>query len=457
MSLSPRLADDLLRNRDALQSNLAEWLLGIAKEFEVAKQKMTGEVAQMSTELQEYANGLLVNAKVDGTSELESFRGQVKKMLERHLDALQDSFEITVEAGRDNIHKLTEKLCVETTDELELLKKRALANLNQRLISEIEETEKYVADRMDLIREHGTHVVDGVVKDLEKDLRNSAKDVVGQLELTIQSTRQKLETSMGIELKSQYDVLLNAAKRNLDNLLSQKVIEFSGQATAMVHDLSSVLKREMERKLIAARQECNLLTDAATRELQQQLAQMNEEIVSGLASTRTMLSELEEIRKRESRLRAVLVDIQKKVDTKSSNIRELEEAFTSQVVTAEQTLQNINTLVSKTENEVTGLEERAKTALQRARITIEKQIPARTAQLIAQGRSQAFLEAKTEATTAIHLVLRGLYAELRTVEREVYQQLELVKRQLKSQEVALRSTAKSGGESLIEWLQSQWS
>ncbi|MFH0847942.1 MAG: hypothetical protein V1857_00380 [archaeon] len=474
MSVSESLE---LSQRAVLRAGLTDWLAGVANEFEASKQKMVNNMAEVSTGLQQTLSEISSTAKSEVASELANFHEHLEKEMELQFGSLRGDVESIAKVKRDELMEIVEKLHTSTVDELQILKKNALAELSQHLSEKIESTKSSVAtstenagrlaeSKVAVIVQQGEVVVNEAIEGLEKDLKGRIRHVSDDLDRRIQTTRQKLETTADIELRTKWSKDVEVAKRDLSKSLDMKIAEFSEQAKSIVQDLSSTLRDNAGRRATESHEELEDVAKGTAKELQERLAKIGEELtLSHLTNARAVVKELKRLNEKQGQIQGILSEASSRVEqlkamvsARSAYVTRLEEQFKDHMATAEQTFRDIDDFVARVEKTMGDLEQRAETTFQHAKTMIEQQVPEETRWAIAKGRSQVILQSKAETAREIHLSLRSLYAELQIVEKEIREKIENIKRTAEDQKEAIVATAQySGNESLSQWVKSKLS
>jgi gas vesicle protein len=254
---------------------------------------------------------------------------------------------------------------------------------------------------------------------------------------------------------------LKIVKQDLNKALNATVADFSEQARSIVRSLSCGLREDGEKTAEEARREFDVVVKGAAKELQNDLSRMREEVMrSHFSNARNVLAELRKSSVKYEEIQGVLHEVSMKVEDLEisvkagcDNVADLDDQFKNQMALAQQSIGDINSLVVRVEGSIGDLEQRAQAAFEKARMIVEQQIPETTHQAIREGRLQALLYSRGETAKEIHLVLGGLYAELRMLERDMREKVETVKTMVEDQKKSIiATTQKSGGESLCKWV-----
>jgi predicted nucleic acid-binding Zn-ribbon protein len=342
---------------------------------------------------------------------------------------------------------------------------RALSEYAESTTSSIESSsenmKKLIESRITRVTQQSEVMINEALEEFERNLKSRIENISDGFERRVQTTRQKLETAADSQLQSEFKKRIETVKQDLNKALNTKLVEFSEQTKSIVRGLSSDLKENAERSASEARGEFDVLVKGAAKELQDKLSKMSDGVMlSHLTNTRGVLNELRRLNAKHEEVQSILHEISSRTEqletatkASSSSISNLRKRFKAQMTVAQQSIQAIDTFIIETEKEIADLQQHGQEVLQKARTTIEQRVPEETQWAIAEGRTQAMLKSKAETAKETHLVLGGLYAELRLVEREVRTKLETVKAEVEEQKRSVVSAVKqSGDKSLSEWV-----
>jgi hypothetical protein len=297
-------------------------------------------------------------------------------------------------------------------------------------------------------------------------LKIKVADLSDDLERRAQITCQKLETAADSQLQSEFKEHIENVKQDLNKTFDTRTAEFSEQAGSVVQGFSHDLKENIEKRAEESREEFDVVVKEAARELQNKLSTMREEVVlPQFTNARGVLNELKKLNANHREIQSVLHEaalkterLEASVKAGSENISYLNERIRNQVAAAQQSVRGIESFTTGIEKTIVDLEQRAQAAFDKARLIIEQEIPETVRRAAVEGRSQAILESKSETAKEIHLVLGGLYAELRILEKEMREKIEAVKGMIEDQKKSLVATVQgSGNESLSQWVMSKLS
>jgi hypothetical protein len=459
------------------KTNLMDWLLSLATELETSREKMLDSVTKMVIGLEQTFTELSAAARFEAASELARFRGRLEKEMAFEVGALRSDIESVARAKRDELTQTVEEMCAAASDELQLLKKSVLTELNQNLSECIESTrssidlssrtaKKLVENKVTGMVQQSESIINETLEELNRVLKVKVADLSNSLERRAQMTCQKLETAADSQLQSEFKERIENVKQDLDKTFSARTAEFSEQAGSVVQGFSHDLRENIEKKAEEARGEFDVVVKEAARELQNKLSTMRDEVVlPQFTNARGVLNDLKKLNANHKEIQSVLHEaalkterLEASVKAGSENISYLNERIRNQVAAAQQSVRGIESFTTGIEKTIVDLEQRAQAAFDKARLIIEQEIPETVRRAAVEGRSQAILESKSETAKEIHLVLGGLYAELRILEKEMREKIEAVKGMIEDQKKSLVATVQgSGNESLSQWVMSKLS
>ncbi len=150
-----KLSEKLIQQTSNLQADLMDLPYPFANEIDALRQKTLDNVTRMVADLEQTFAELSAAVKSEVASELTSFHERLKKEGAFQVDLLRSNIDSATKAKRVELVEIAEQLCVGAVDELQLLRKRMLSDLNRHLSEHIESTKSSIQSSSDAVKKVG--------------------------------------------------------------------------------------------------------------------------------------------------------------------------------------------------------------------------------------------------------------------------------------------------------------
>jgi hypothetical protein len=442
-----------VKNNRTPEATLSTALVGVAE-------SITTTVANFKAQLDELLVEAVKSAQTGRITELSEFTKRINAVTGETIESYKAEIDCAMDAKRRELKDALEKLCASATDELELLKRRALASIDEHLSRRVQELESLGASSLakakdDLQRE--LNALDErsklTIDELLLNFEVMAKKRVGE---AVGTVRNRVEEAILRESSH----MLEAAKTDLNKVVEAGRVMFDERMDIVLEDASKTLGENTSKAIADAQHAFAEMIEESKKQLRAELSAASGDIMSAFAQVKARFADLKRFEERQAQIQRGTVELSTrlsnlewKLEKHGNEMSALEKGLMEQLESAKTFSSVLNQYVARTQERIETLSRRTEQTF-RDWEEIIADIPNQANEVVAKGYSQALVDVRARAVRDLNLVTRGLHIELEQLEQEIRGKIKTIQEAIAIQERAVRTVANNcDNNSLSKWVE----